>query len=123
MMAFDLLESVALAGFVIALSIILPQRWLRHGFAAKGTVIIVVSALASIAYQKLLQDEFPATIWLMLGLAIPILIIVILIYFIHSHPKLQNILLNIQDRISIMLFIYVPLGLFSLIVFIYRNVL
>jgi hypothetical protein len=121
MMAFDLLESLALTGFVLVLCLLLPRGWLREGFALKGSVFIMVSAIASMVYQKLLRDEFPAAIWLVMGLVVPILLIVFLIHFIEAHPKLQNLLRNIQDRISIMLFIYVPLGLVALIVFIYRN--
>jgi hypothetical protein len=54
---------------------------------------------------------------------IPLLVVAILIFLIHSMPRVQNIVLNIQDRLSILLFIYVPLGFLSLIIVLYRNLL
>jgi hypothetical protein len=123
MMAFALLESLALTGFMVLLSMILPHGWLRDEFSLKGSAFLVVFALASIVSQKLLQDELPGAIWLVTGLTAPLVLFAILIFFSHRSVKLQKLLFTIQDRISIMLFLYLPLGLVSLFVWIYRNLL
>jgi hypothetical protein len=123
MMAFALLESLALTGFVVALSVILPHGWLRDEFSLKGSALLVVFALASTAYQKMLQDDFPQAIWMVTGLAVPLVLFAALIFLSHRFAKLQQLLFTIQDRISIMLFIYLPLGFVSLFVWIYRNLL
>jgi hypothetical protein len=39
----------------------------------------------------------------------------------HMWGPLQKGLLDIQDRISIMLYVYVPLGLVSILVVVFRN--
>lgn len=123
MMAFALLESLLVTGFVVLLAVLLPPSWLKEGFPVKGLIMIVTSGIASILFQQLIPDDFPSTLWFVLGLAVPLALIVFLNFFISSHPKIWNILLNIQDRISIMLYVYVPLGLVSLIVYLYRNLL
>jgi hypothetical protein len=123
MMAFALLESLALTGFMVLLSMILPHGWLRDEFSLKGSAFLVVFALASIVSQKLLQDELPGAIWLVTGLTAPLVLFAILIFFSHRSVKLQKLLFSIQERISIMLFLYLPLGLVSLFVWIYRNLL
>jgi hypothetical protein len=56
-----------------------------------------------------------------LSIVIPLVLIAVLIRVVQFSPKMQNILLNIQDRFLIMLFIYAPIGILSIIVVLYRN--
>jgi hypothetical protein len=123
MMAFALLESLALTGVLVLLSAMLPSGWLKDGFALKGLVIIVIATMTSILVQRFLEDDYPSTLMLMASSLVPLLLIALLIALVRSMPKVQNVLINIQDRILIMLFIYVPIGLLSLMVVIYRNLL
>lgn len=123
MMAFALLESLAVTGVLVLLSIILPSGWLRDGFAFKGFVIILIATVTSILFQKILGGDYPSTLMLAVFSIVPLLLAVALIAVVRSMPKVQNILLNIQDRILVMLFIYVPIGLVSLMVVMYRNLL
>ena len=123
MMSVALLESIAVTILLVLLSIILPSSWLRDGFAYKGFVIVVIATAASILFQKFLPDEFPSTLFLAVSTIVPLVLIVVLIGVSRSIPRLQSIFLDIQDRISIMLFIYVPIGILSLIVVLFRNLL
>jgi hypothetical protein len=123
MMAFALLESLVVSGILLLLSVILPSSWLKEGFAFKGFVILLVVAAAAILFQKALGDQFPSLQVLLTYSILPILVIAVLVWIVHSRPKLQNILLNIQDRIQIMLFIYVPIGVIGLLVVMARNLL
>jgi hypothetical protein len=123
MMAVALLESLAVTGLIVLLGAILPSNWLRNGFAYKGFVIVAIASVAAILFQKFLPDDYPSTLMLAVSFIVPLALIAISIVVIHSIPKLQNFLLDIQDRISIMLYIYVPLGLLSIMVVIVRNLL
>lgn len=123
MMAFALLESLALTGLLVLLSIILPTSWLRDGFAFKGFVIAVIATVTSILFQKSLSDDYPSALVLAVSVIVPVLLTAALIAAVRSVPRVQNILLNIQDRVLIMLFIYVPIGLLSLMAVLYRNLL
>lgn len=124
MMAFTLLESLAATALLALLSALLPSAWLRDGFAFKGFVILIVATTASILFQKLmLGNEFPSLFPLAGFILVPIALSVGLIFLLHSKPRAQKILSSIQDRIQIMLYIYVPLGLFALLVILYQNLL
>ena len=123
MMAFALLESLVVSGFLVLLSVILPSSWLKEGFAFKGFIVILIATVTSILFQKILDDDYPPTLILMVSSIVPLLLIALLIALATSMPKVQNILLNIQDRILIMLFVYVPLGLVFLMAVLYRNLL
>jgi hypothetical protein len=123
MMAFALLESLAATGLLILLSGILPSSWLKEGFAFKGFLILLVATLTAILFQKALRDYFPSPQMLLTYTVLPLLVIVLLIWIVKSQPKIQNILLSVQDRILIMLFIYIPIGVIGLMVVMARDLL
>lgn len=123
MMSVALLESIAVTILLVLLSGLLPSNWLRDGFAYKGFVIVVIATAASILFQKLLPDDYPSTLMLAVSALAPLILIVVLIGVGQSFPRLRSLLLDIQDRISIMLFIYVPIGILSLMIVVFRNFL
>jgi hypothetical protein len=123
MMAFALLESLAAAGLLVLISAVLPSSWLKEGFAFKGFVILLVATITALLFQKALQFSFPSMQILLTYSLLPLLLIVLLLWLIHSQPRAQNLLLNVQDRIQIMLFIYLPLGILCLLVVMARDLL
>ena len=121
MMAIALLESLAVTGILVLLSAFLPSGWLGDGFAYKGFVILVIATADAFLLQKSLGNEFPSTLELSLLFIIPIVLIALLISFLHTKPGVQNLLAKLQDRFLIMLFLYIPIGLISLIAVTLRN--
>ncbi len=121
MMAFAFLESLLVTAGLVLAGIILPSKWLRDGFAYKGFIFVAMGSIAAIVLQKNLRYEFPSKQMLMLNLVIPLILIALFIAASHVVRPLQKVLLDIQDRISIMLYVYVPIGLVSLVVVAFRN--
>jgi hypothetical protein len=115
MMAFAMLESLAVTAILILLSALLPSNWLRDGFAYKGFVILLIATADAFLFQKSLQEIFPSILNLVLFSVVPIALIAILISLVHAQPKVQNLLVKVQDRFLIMLFVYLPIGLISLL--------
>ena len=121
MMSVALLESIAVTILLVLLGIILPSGWLRDGFAYKGFIIIAIATAASILFQKLLPDDYPSTLMLALSAILPLGLMVVTIVISQSIPRLRSLFLDVQDRISIMSYIYVPIGIISLMVVLIRN--
>jgi predicted branched-subunit amino acid permease len=122
-MAWALLESLLVTGVLTLLSAILPSNWFRDGFAYKGFIFIAIATIAAIIFQRSLKGILPppqiqALYWL-----VPLVFIVVIIGAVQTRPRLRNILLSVADRISIMLFLYIPVGLLSLMVVTLRNLL
>ena len=115
MMAFAFLESLLITGILVLLSAILPSNWLRNGFAFKAFIVIVMATASAILLQRTMQGALPALPVLTLIWFAPLVWAVIFIILAERKPRVQTILLEIAERISIMLFIYVPIGLISLI--------
>ena len=115
MMAFAFLESLLITGILVLLSAILPASWLRNGFAFKGLIVIVMATAAAILLQRTMQGTLPALPVLTLIWFTPLVWTVIFIILAQRKPRVQSILLEIAERSSIMLFLYVPVGIISLI--------
>ena len=121
MMAFALLESLGFTSLLVLLSFILPSSWLKDGFAYKGFIIVVIATAASILFQKYLPNDYPSALMLAVSAIVPLFLIVVLIGVSASTPSLQSLFRDIEDRFSIMLYIFVPIGLLSTAVVIARN--
>jgi len=123
MMAFAFLESLLVTGALVLLSAILPSNWLRDGFVYKGLIAIVMGTIAAIILQRTLQGAFPALPILTLIWFTPLVWTAVFIILVQRKPRVQSVLLDIAERISIMIFIYFPIGILSLVVVAFRNLL
>lgn len=123
MMAFALLESLVSTGILVLLSAMLPPAWLRDGFAYKGFVILVIATVDALAFQKSLGDVYPPVRTLLFLSVVPLAFTVILLMVLRSMPRMQSFLMNVQDRFLILLFVYIPIGIISLIAVTFRNLL
>ena len=123
MMAFSLVESLIITATLLLLSAILPSGWLREGFAFKGFIIVIIATVTSILFQNILNDNFPHPLVLVSFALIPLGLAVALIAMVRSWPRIHSLINNIQDRVLIMLFVYVPLGVLSLVFVLYRNLI
>jgi hypothetical protein len=121
MLALALLESLIVVAGLVFVSVILPPRWFKEGFAYKGFLAVVIGALSSIHFQKGLPTHFPSMDVLFRQLGTTGLIVVGSIWLAHRSRELQGLLLRLVDSISIMTYIYVPLGMLALLVVIFRN--
>lgn len=121
MMAFALLESLAATGLLLLLSIVLPPHWLKQGFSYKGFVILVIATIDALLLQKSLQNVFPSLPELTLFLLLPLALSGIVIGVLHSKPNVQDMLVKIEDRFLVMMFLYIPIGVISLVAVTFRN--
>ena len=115
MMAFAFLESLLITGILVLLSAMLPPNWLKNGFAFKGLIVIVMGTASAILLQRTMQGTLPTLSVLNLIWFTPLVWTVIFIILAQRKPRVQSILLEIAERSSIMLFLYVPVGIISLI--------
>ena len=120
-LVFALLESVLVSTALVALAAVLPAKWLRDGFAFKGTLITAAAAAMSIMLQEspayeTFTFELPNDPTLVVRLAgIPLLVLAV--YLLSTRvPKIRKWTLFLAEQVSIMLFIYMPLDVLGLVV-------
>jgi hypothetical protein len=116
-LSFALLESVAILSIWILAGIVLPARFLRERFVALGGGTILVSGIWVIADHTNIIGFLESPLWPLLCLG-SLVATYLLIY--HSH-HLQNILTSLAERLTVLLYLYVPAALASLVIVIIRN--
>jgi hypothetical protein len=130
-LAFALVESLTVLGFILLLSIALPAKYLRDKFVAQGSAVLWVFfilaiiaqyAIASIVFLSWSIKEYVISSTLILGVSI-LLLTIAPHFLICRFEKLERFFTSLADRMTIFLFIYLPLGILSLIVVILRNIL
>ncbi len=124
LMAFALVESLILIGGLVLLGFILPRSWFREGFAYKGFLTLVVTGIAMIRlhyYLYAFDQAIPPVNGIYLGTGITIVLLIFLLWVFHKIPRLQKLLLALQERLQIFIFIYVPVGVAGLAVVLLRN--
>ena len=120
-MASSFFESLAFLLFLLFLCFSLPPNYLRNEFVARGTSItLCVIGLIMIYFRvnnagitKILFSEVG------IGLALAIIIISLLLTKID---RVRWALMELSDRLTIFLFILIPLSIFSLLVIFIRNI-
>jgi hypothetical protein len=121
MMAFALLESAVVTALLIVCAWILPSKLFREGFAYKGFLAILVASTLSIWLQNTLTNVYPGNSLLYYSFGIAALVFVVLAFLFYKVGFLQKIALNLADRLGILAYLYVPLGLIGFLVYISRN--
>ena len=135
-LALSLVESLLLLSGLLGLAALLPERLLRQRFAAQGTLIVwgftawawlILAGLNNYLVQiNRIQRLLPGgeMTFSMALLALMLLTLVLAPYFLARRlPRFEQGLLALGERISVFLYIYVPLGLLGLAVALLRNIL
>jgi hypothetical protein len=120
---FALLESLAIWLCLILLAMLLPAQAFRARFASQGTMTVFVAALWAIllrliAATPLGLDAGRIALWAAFFLTSMVLSWIL----VARLRPMENALGAIADRLTVFLYIYVPLGLLGLVVVIVRNV-
>lgn len=122
--AFALLESVVILFVLVVLSILLPVRFFRDRFAAQGSVMVFVAACWAVLLRAF---DLGLRSWglneFLLGLALSPVPIGASCALVHCSDRLARAIEAFAERLTVLLYIYVPLGLLSLVLVVARNIL
>jgi hypothetical protein len=121
--AFALLESVVVLFVLVVLSIVLPVRFFRDKFAAQGSVMVFVAACLAVLLRAF---DLGLRSWnfgeLLLGLVLSLVPIGASCVLVHCSQRLEDAIGAFAERLTLMLYVYVPLGLLSLVFVVARNI-
>ena len=123
-LALALLESgVFLFGIVVA-SVLTPIKFLRTGFVSKCSAIVFLATFWAIVFQ---MPRSRLHSWsleqLQFRLCMTFVSMIIACVLVHRTPRVQEALRSFAERLIVFLYVYVPVGLFSCIVVVIRNLL
>ena len=121
-MASSFFESLAFLLFLLILCFSLPPNYLRNEFVARGTSITLCVIGLIMIYFRINNINIADILfsWLGAGLALVAITVSLLLTKVH---QFRRILISLSDRLTIFLYILIPLSLFSLLVIIIRNII
>ena len=121
MMAVALLESLLFVLGLLFLAFIFPASWLRQGFVYKSFLFLAVGITAMILLQETMKKNMTGFDFLLPGVLVSVAVLAVLIFLFHKAKLLQKPVELIVDRLGVFSYVYVPLGVISLVVVIIRN--
>ncbi len=119
MLAFALLETLLATLFTVVLAVILPAVLFRDGFACKASFALLAAAAISIHLQFVMTNQ-PKTSFLLLELGRGFALWLVPVLLTRYVGFLRKIVLDVLDRLTIFSYLYLPLGIISLLVVIVR---
>ena len=124
MMGFALLESLLVTLGLGLLSLSLPASWFKNGFVYKSFLTVMLGGVAMLWLENTVMswnNKFPPVELLLTFVGVTVGVWVVVLLLFHFIKPLQRALLFIADRIGVMAYLYVPLGLLGLVVVLIRN--
>lgn len=122
-LALDLLESLLILSVLLLAAFLLPARFFKQDFAARGTwlvVFILGSILAFFKYYSSSGPDFNQYIYLWMGITLTASLPVA--YLGGRVSILNKSALWFSDRVIVLLFILLPATLVSILALIVRNI-
>lgn len=120
MFAFALLESLAVTVGMLSLAVVLPGVILKDGFAYKASYFFIAMGILSVYLQFVMNNQ-PRINFLLIEIGKALAGWLAAVALTRYVPPVQKIILELLDRITIFSYIYLPLGLISLFIVIFRN--
>jgi len=121
-MTAALLESLAILFVLLAACLVLPARWMRDVFVTRGTTAAVFMLGSIMLYMYRFSVVGYSFISSLLSWTVVGLVVTLLLTFLSA--RLRGVVRAaawISDRVTVFLFLLIPISLVSLVVVIYRN--
>ncbi len=125
--AFAFLESAIVLLILILLGVILPARFLRDRFIAQGSIIVFLTVAWAVAIHY--TGFFPFSKYapwyskrFIFGVVLYLVSIGISYVLISHHQRLEQAINSFIERLTVLLYIYVPITGLSAIVIALRNI-
>lgn len=119
MLATALIETLLVTSFVVLLAFVLPGAILRNGFAYKASFLLVAIAIVFIYLQFNMTNQ-PKMGFLLTQLVLILVLWLIPVLLVQFIQPVRNFILDLFDRLTIFSYVYLPLGILSLLVVIVR---
>jgi len=120
-MAASFFESLTFLLFLLLLCFSLPSNYLRNEFIARGTSITLCVIGLIMIYLRVNNTYITNILFSRFGIW-PTLVAVAVSLLLTKIHQVRWALISLSDRLTIFLYILIPLSLFSLLVIIIRNI-
>ena len=109
-MLANLIESLSVLLFLLAICVLLPSHMLRDHFTVRGTILsigIIGSLMAFVGLHMQFDMEFGSKVWI--GPLLVFLLTALLLRLSYKSHFLATSIARLSDRLTVFLFILLPL--------------
>ncbi|MFN2177546.1 MAG: hypothetical protein ACK2U3_16495 [Anaerolineales bacterium] len=122
---FALFESFIVTCTIVMLCFLLPASFFKNSFIPQGFSLVTLASLAAIMLHPRLNDllslDLQTLTILLISMLAGTLFLIILLSFIYKHlPSLKRTVTALAEKMTIFAYIYLPLGLLSLVAVIFK---
>jgi hypothetical protein len=122
MVVVNLLESILVLLVPILMSIILPQSWFYNRFKTRSVALALFGLGFLIYLDKKLYADSPFPLTLVRWIPAAGVAILLLVFLVDRVGFLRRLLEELANRLTIFLYISIPISVVSLLVILIRNV-
>lgn len=122
--AVNFIESLIVLLGVVAVSVVLPRKWFSDQFVVRGTILVLTGLgyVMYVAYKIQTIQGFPEN--LVLRYTIPVILLAVLVILAADRfGILRTIFEGLANRVTVFLYLFLPIGILSLLVVIFRNLI
>lgn len=125
LLATNLAESLVVLCGPLFLSLVLPKTWFHDVFVGRGAAlsIAVLGYMMYLANQFKNKSDYPTLSLQLWSVLLALAGIAVLGYLFGQFRVLRRIIELISDRVTIFVYIFVPLSILSVLVIIVRSLL
>jgi len=121
MVVVNLLESILVLLAPLALSILLPRKWFYDRFTTRGASLVLFGLGFLIYLNRNLHADDPFPLSLFRWIPAAMVVILVLVFLVDRVGFLRRALDELSGRLTIFLYIFIPVSLVSLVVVLIRN--
>jgi len=122
MLVVNLLESFLVLLAPLALSVILPRRWFYDHFKTKSVALVLFGFGFLIFLNTNLDVNSPFPLTIVRSIPVVAVAIVALVFLVDQVGFIRRGLVELADRLTVFLYISIPLSAISLLVVLIRNI-
>jgi len=126
-LSFALIESLVVLLAPLICSLVFPARFFKEKFVSQGSVVVFMLSTAAVLIQRkiglIYKWELVEIIVYPSALLVALLVfIVVFNYVLERMEILQSMIIKLAERMTVFLYIYIPLGLLGSVVVLLRNI-
>lgn len=119
---FALFESLVVLAALILVALVMPRGLFREWFVPQGTAAVLLATAGAIALH--LAKEVP--LWpskrLLFGLALYLLAVAVASWAIRRYGQFREMIENMAERLTVLLYVYLPFVALSAAIILIRNI-
>jgi len=126
-LAFALIESIIVIGFVILICMFFPSRIFKAKFVTQGSVQVFIISLLTYVLRQSVEDLATMDEWSIAAICLAVILLLVvmaaIIFLIYKRfPVLEKWISLIADRLTIFGNLYATLGVLGMLIVVVRNI-